>query len=159
VRAPPRWPLAALLAGAAAREGAARGALGTALAERARVASERDGARDDLARQRDEAAAAAVRGAGPGPTAGALAARARHTARLEAEEARLAAILRRRQADVAAVDGQLELRRAALGAARAEVRALEARREAWRAARAKDRARADEDAVDEAVSARWGGGC
>ena len=60
---------------------------------------------------------------------------------------------------MAAVDGQLELRRAALGAARAEVRALEARREAWRAARAKDRARADEDAVDEAVSARWGGGC
>jgi hypothetical protein len=157
VRAPPRWPLAALLAAAAAREGAARGALGTALAERARAAAQRDGARDDLDRQRDQAAAAAARGAGPGPTAGALAARARHTAWLGAEEARLAAILRRRQADLAAADGQVELRREALGAARAEVRALEVRREAWRTARAKDRARADEDAVDEAISARWGG--
>jgi hypothetical protein len=158
MRAPSRWPLAGLLAVAAAREGTARTALGAALAERGQVAAERHAASDALLRHREESVAAAARGAGAGPTAATLAGRARHAARLGAEEARLAAALRRRQAALAAAEGQVERRREALGTARAEARALEARREAWRAARARDRARADEDAVNEAVSARSGAG-
>ncbi len=159
MRAPARWGLATLHSAAVARAAVARGAVGTALAERGRVAAERDAAREALGRHREIAAEAVRRGAGPAPTGAVLATRALHAARLAGEEARLVAALRRREGAVAAAEAEVLRRREVLGGARAEVEALERRREGWRAARNRDRARAEEDAVDEAVSARRGGEC
>lgn len=158
MKAPPSWPLAPLLALASRREAEARGALGDALASAAALRAERERGREALREHRAAAEVAARRGPGPGASAASLAGRALHAARLAAEEARLAAALRRREAAVAAAAAESDRRRRALADARGAVGALEAGREAWRAARGRDRARADEDAVDEAVSARPGAG-
>jgi hypothetical protein len=158
VRAPPRWALAPLLALAAGEEDAARRGLGEALASLGRRTAEREAARAALDRHRALVDAAAGRGAGSAAPAASLAAVARHGARLGAEAERLAAALRRREAAVAAVEEEWTRRQGAVAAARAAARPLEAGRERWRAARARDRERAEEDAVDEVVSARPGGG-
>jgi hypothetical protein len=155
VKAPARWPLAALLALAGRRELAARIGLGEALAEVARRRGEEDAAREALAAHR-AAAAAARRAPGADAVVAALGAGARHAARCALEERGLAAALRQREATHDDARAAAEARRGALAEARAAVRALEAGRAAWRAARARDAARAEEDAVDEVVSARWG---
>jgi hypothetical protein len=157
VRAPARWPLATVLRLAARREAEARAALAEALCGHDRAAAERDASAEALGAHR---AAGAAGGGGPGPgiVAGALAGRALHAACRAAEEARLAAVLRRHDAALAAAAAGAEGARAALAAARAAASTLEAGRDAWRAARARDRLRAEDDAVDEGISARRGAG-
>jgi hypothetical protein len=135
---------------------ASRIALGEALAEAARREGEVAAAREALRLHREASADDARRAPGPEVWAGGLAGEARHASRRGEEEARLVAALGRREAEHDEARDDTARRRAALGEARAAVRALEARREVWRAARARDRARVEEEAADELVSARWG---
>lgn len=159
MRAPPRWPLAAVLTVAAGRERAARIALGDALAEAARRRSGEEAAREALRAHRAATADLARRGGpSPGARAADLAGLALLATRRAADEGRLAAAVARREAEHGAALDEAERRRRALGEARAAVRALEARRQCWQAARARDAARAEADASDDVVSARWGAG-
>lgn len=154
MRAPPRWRLAVLLELAERDERAARIALGEALATLARARHEEASARAALRAHREGPQAPPP---ASGTTAAALAALALHAERRAAAERALTAALRLGEARVAEAVAGTEARRERLGAARAAVRALEAGRRAWRLARDRDRARAEEDAADEVVSARWGG--
>lgn len=154
MRAPARWPLATVFALAERRELRARVELGEALAAVARRRGEEDAAREALRLHR--AAAGDATSVAP-VSAGTLTAEALRRARRAEEEALQVAELRRREVEHGAARDEAERRRVALGEARAAVRALEARRQVWREARARDRACAEEEAVDEIVSARWGG--
>lgn len=158
MRAPPRWPLEAVRGIAARAELAAKLAAVEANAEAGRRLRALEGAREALRLHHTASHAGARCEPGPAPVAAALAVGAAFEARSAREEARLAAILARGEAEHDAACAEAERRRVAHGDALATLRGLDGRRQAWRAARARDRARAEEDANDELVSARWRGG-
>jgi hypothetical protein len=143
---------------AARAEGAARAAAADARAAAGRRLRAEEVAREALRLHHAAWHAGARCEPGPVPVAAALAEGAAFEARSAREEARLAAALVRCEAEHEAACAEAERRRVVHADALGALRGLDRRRLAWRAARAGDRARAEEDASDELVSARWGGG-
>lgn len=158
MRAARSWPLEAVRGIAARAELAAKADAVEAHAEAGRRLRAQEGAREALRLHQSAWHAGVRHGPGPAPVAAALAVGAAFDSRIAREEARLAAILARREAEHDAACAEAERRRVVHGDALASLRGLDGRRLAWRAARARDRARAEEDANDELVSARWRGG-
>lgn len=150
----PRYPLAAVLALRAREEAVARGDLARAFAAEAAAERARLGpASRAAAGAASLAGAEAALAAGSGD-AGALRARARFAGRLREEAGALAAEVARAEVALAAARGEVEARRAALAVARGALRALERHRDAWRLERSRRRERAEEAAVEDAVSGR-----
>jgi chromosome segregation ATPase len=149
-----RWPLGVVLERAVGDEAAAREAVSVALAAQALRREERDAAAGALCAHGAVEAEATGRARRAGTNAASLRTAALHLARLRAEADRLSATLRARDAALAEARRRVELRRDALAAAGAAVRALEAHREGWRAARARARGRAEDAALDDLVTAR-----
>jgi SWI/SNF-related matrix-associated actin-dependent regulator 1 of chromatin subfamily A len=148
------WPLATVLALRRREEDVARTELARALAVES-------GAQRERAEVACRAAAHATRlGAAARPVAEvvahgeALRARGRFAERLREEASAIAAALA--DADRVLADARRAAagRRAALREARGALRALERHRDGWRAEQARRLDRADEEAVEDAVSAR-----
>lgn len=136
-------------------EEAGRVALASSIATELRGERERDAAEARLRVRRAEWETAAAVGAPPGVAGAAdLQLRARHLEALRADCWRLAEILRSKEAALSAARAESVRHREALAAARRRVRVLEHHRDAWLAARARERARREELADDEIVSAR-----
>jgi hypothetical protein len=153
---PSRWPLAIVLELAERQEGAAAVALAEALGDEGACRLDREEAAEALRAHR--AVLEEAVGRGRACAAGLLAAQALHLARLRAVGDRLAGMLGRREAALAAATAEVARRVDERATARAAVRALEESREAWRAARRRERARAEEDERSDEVSARRAAG-
>jgi SWI/SNF-related matrix-associated actin-dependent regulator 1 of chromatin subfamily A len=89
--------------------------------------------------------------------AGALGARARFAERLREEAAALGAALAGADGTLAAARARTAARRAALADAHGALRALERHRDGWRLERGRRLERAEEEALEDVISARRSG--
>jgi YscO-like protein len=148
------YPLAALLVVRAREEVAARLALARSTAAEDRCRAERDAAARRAAVHRARLVAQLGPPGRERPVAGELRERAAFAERLGREAAALDAVWRDAEGALRYAEGDAERSRAALSAARTAVRALERHRERWSAEVGRLRARREEAAADDLVSAR-----